>query len=185
MITGQGCCNSQSLLHTLRLVHHTGPEDTTLEKDPQTTFLSRADAGDPYDAPPLATCSYFEFDRKMGTAVRITRSAPRGISLPNPRWTDQPHWPTVRELAPGPSYFRKGLLPAVFRDFYLDDLNKLGARAVAAALRAIPCDDTGQLVLLCFESGAEIAADPWKCHRRIFAEWWAGLTGRDVPELTR
>ena len=43
-----------------------------MEADPQTELLSRAQAGDPYDTPPLATCSYFEYQRGMGTATSIT-----------------------------------------------------------------------------------------------------------------
>jgi hypothetical protein len=156
-----------------------------MSQDPQVTLLSRADSGDLYDAPPLATCSYSGFDRKMGTAVSITRHAPRWIKLPDPRWTDQPHWPSVRILTPGAEYFHRGLPADEFAKCYLADLNLRGPERVAEALRAVPCDDTGQLVLLCFESAAEIAANPWACHRRIFAAWWTGLTGRDVPELTR
>ena len=144
---------------------------------PQTSLLTRAEAGDEYDTPPLATCSYWEYRRGMGTAVNITLYAPRGISLPDPRWTDQPRWPAVRLLAPGREYFHKGLPPEVFRDHYLDDLNQAGGKQIAAALRAVPVED-GCLVLLCF-------CKPSACHRRIFAGWWAELTGREVPELTR
>jgi hypothetical protein len=154
------------------------------ETDPQTTLITRAAAGDLNATPPLATCSYFEYARTMGTAVRITLGAPRGISLPDPRWTEQRQWPAATILAPGRDYFRKGLPPAEFRDRYLADLEQRGPEAIAAALRAVPDDGTGQLVLLCFEKTAQVEADPWVCHRRIFAAWWEGLTGQRVPELT-
>lgn len=156
-----------------------------MNPDPaQTSLLSRVDAGDKYATPPLATSCYYEYTREMGTAVRITRSAPRGVALPDPRWTERTSWPHAAVLAPGPAYFRKGLAPAEFRDRYLDDLNAIGGARIAQALRAVPDDGTGQLVLLCFESCAAVAADPWVCHRRIFAEWWAELAGCPVPELT-
>lgn len=151
---------------------------------PQTALLTRAQAGDEYDTPPLATCSYWEYQRGWGTATRITRTAPRGQALPNPRWTDQPRWPAVQVLAPGQDYFKKGLPPEVFRDRYLDDLNALGGKRIAAALRQVPVED-GRLVLLCYESVHAVTAQPWVCHRRIFAEWWSELTGREIPELTR
>jgi uncharacterized protein YeaO (DUF488 family) len=150
-----------------------------LNPDPdQTSLLSRVDAGDKLATPPLATCSYFEYTRPMGTPVRITRMAPRGVALPNPRWTERTSWPSATILAPGAAYFHKGLTAAEFADRYLDDLNSIGAERIAKALRGVPDDGTGQLVLLCFEK------DPAGCHRRVFAEWWADLTGQQVPELT-
>jgi len=155
-----------------------------LETDPQTTLITRAAAGDRYATPPLATCSYFEYKRAMGSAVRITLGAPRGISLPDPRWTELSRWPSATILAPGRDYFRKGLPSDQFRDRYLADLEQRGVEAIAVALRAVPDDGSGQLVLLCFENAAEIAVDPWRCHRRIFAEWWETKTGQRVPELT-
>ena len=148
-----------------------------MKSDPQTTLITRADAGDRWATPPLATCSYFEYERPMGTAVRITRGTPRG-SLS--RWTDEPHWPTVRLLAPGAEYFHQGLSREDFRDAYLADLNAAGPVRIAAALREIR-DTAGQLVLLCFEKSA-VAEE--QCHRRIFAEWWETTTGQRVPELT-
>lgn len=148
----------------------------------QTALITRAQAGDAYDTPPLATCSYWEYRRGTGTATRITRMPPRGVALPNPRWTDLRRWPDASILQPGRDYFRKGLPPAQFRDRYLDDLNRLGGKMIAAALRAVPVEN-GRLVLLCFEKTAAVTADPWVCHRRIFAEWWQDLTGAEVPEL--
>jgi len=148
-----------------------------LDTDPQTTVITRADAGHPLATPPLATCSYFEYKRQMGTAVRITRGAPRGALA---RWTDEPHWPTVPSLAPSAAIFHKGLTPEQFRDAYLRELEVTGPARIAAELREIN-DTAGQLVLLCFEKTA-VAEE--QCHRRIFAAWWEATTGQAVPELT-
>lgn len=152
----------------------------------QPSLLTRTQAGDPYAAvPDLATCSYFEYKRGMGTAVRITRMAPRGISLPDPRFTGQPHWPTARALFPGPDYFRKGLSSAEFADRYRADLDlrdMVQARLIVRDLAQLDVED-GRLVLLCFENRHQLAKDPLCCHRRVFAAWWTERTGRDVPEL--
>lgn len=155
-----------------------------MEADPQTELLSRAQAGDPYDTPPLATCSYFEYQRGMGTATSITLYAPRGIALPDDRWTRFASWPSAKVLQPGREYFRKGLPPGEFRDRYLADLNRIGAEKIAAVLRQVPVED-GRLCLLCYEKTEAVTASPLVCHRRIFAGWWQELTGREVPELTR
>ena len=151
----------------------------------QPALVSRAESGDPYDTPPLATCSYWEYQRGMGTATRITLYPPRGISLPDPRWTSYASWPSVQLLQPGRAYFRQGLPAAEFRDRYLADLNRPGyAQRIAAVLRQLPVED-GRIVLLCFEKTTDVTVGPMVCHRRIFAEWWQELTGREVPELTR
>lgn len=147
------------------------------EPDPQATLISRADAGDRYATPPLATCSYFEYTRPMGTAVRITRGAPRAALA---RWTDEPSWPTVPSLAPSAAIFRKGLPREVFRERYLAELDETGPEQITAELNAIR-DTAGQLVLLCFEK-SEVAEV--ECHRRAFAYWWEQKTGQRVPELT-
>ena len=146
-------------------------------EDPQTSLISRADAGDPLATPPLATCSYFEYTRAMGTAVRITRGAPRAALA---RWTDEPSWPTVPSLAPSAAIFRQGLSPEEFRVAYLRELAATGPERIAAELREIN-DTAGQLVLLCFEKSAVAETE---CHRRVFAAWWGELTGQPVPELT-
>jgi hypothetical protein len=150
--------------------------------DKDRALISRADAGE-VDAPDLATCSYWEYRRGTGTATMITRYAPRGVALPDPRWTGNSRWPAARLLAPGQDYFGKGLPPAQFAARYLADLNALGVPRVAAALRDVPVED-GRLVLLCYERVSEVTAEPWRCHRRIFAQWWTERTGREVPELT-
>jgi hypothetical protein len=145
-------------------------------------LISRAQAGE-VDAPALATCSYWEYQRGTGTATAITLYAPRGVKLPNDRWTGNKRWPAARLLAPGQDYFHKGLEPDQFAARYLEDLNRLGVARVAAALRDVTVED-GRLVLLCYEPVSQVTAEPRKCHRRIFAQWWTEQTGRDVPELT-
>ena len=154
---------------------------TEYDPPPQGSLLTPAEAGD-YGTPRLATCSYFEYQRGTGTATRITRSAPRGVGLPNPRWTEARSWPSVRLLEPAAEIFRKGLPPEVFRDRYIAGLDEIGPVAIAEAIRSVPVEDD-RLVLLCFESTGEVEKNPWKCHRRIFAQWWQGITGVEVPEL--
>jgi hypothetical protein len=152
-----------------------------------TPLLTQADTGTPSwaDVPALATCSYRRYRRDMGTAVRITRGVLRGVSLPDPAYTDRPHWPAVRALFPGDAYFHKGLTGAEFRDRYVADLNdrarEIEDGLMAAAVRLDPAPAAQRLVLLCFE--VDVTTDPLVCHRRMFASWWAQRTGRDVPEL--
>lgn len=148
----------------------TGPQD-----------LLRPEQANPYLTPRLATCSFFEYRRGTGTPVRITIGAPR-VALPDPRWGEFTRWPDARLLHPGHAYFRKGLDPERFRDRYIADLDAAGPAAIAAELRGLPVED-GRLVLLCFEKTGEVERNPWVCHRRVFAEWWHGVTGMDVPEL--
>jgi hypothetical protein len=134
--------------------------------------------------PDLATCSYDRYQRAMGTAVRITRYALRGVALPDPRYTDRDHWPVVRPLIPPEEIFHKGLPPAEFAARYRQGLN-VRAAEIWHGLSVIPMDPPPaprRLVLLCHEDVT--AGDPYRCHRMVFAGWWQELTGRDVPELT-
>lgn len=153
-----------------------------------TPLITAQDAGAvPWEGvPALATCSYEKFDRAMGLPVRITRMAPRGVALPNPKYTDQPHWPVARTLIPDKSIFHQGLPHAEFSSRYqlgLDAITALvyrdllGLRDAAEAIDP----DWPTLVLLCFE--ADVKTDPDVCHRRAFAAWWREHTGQDVPEL--
>jgi hypothetical protein len=151
------------------------------------TALHPAHAGGVLDGlPPLATCSYDQYKRAMGTAVRITRMALRGVSLPDPRYTDRNHWPVIRSLIPARAIFHQGLPPAEFAALYRNDLAKQrGLAQVAAEMAAIPLDPApaGQrLVLLCYENVTG-PLGPLVCHRRVFADWWTAWTGQDVPEL--
>jgi hypothetical protein len=153
-----------------------------------TPLLTARDAGAPAWAgvPPLATCSYDRYERAMGTAVRITRFALRGVALPNPRFTDQPHWPVVRGLIPAEAIFHQGLPHAEFAALYRNDLAHLSREQpgqLEDELRAIPLDPEPaeqRLVLLCYE---EMPGAALSCHRRVFAAWWTARTGWDVPEL--
>src|SRR5260370_3855934 len=56
--------------------------------------------------PKLVTCSYAAYRRDMGTAVRITLSPPRYITLPDPRYSRYAKSPYLPELAPKADYFR-------------------------------------------------------------------------------
>jgi hypothetical protein len=134
-----------------------------------------------YDTPPLATCSYRDYRPGMGTPVRIAPPPPR-TRLPDPRWTSRTAWPKARFLIPG-AFRHKNLTPEERCESYLRDLQRVGPKTIANALRDLPVED-GRLVLLCFERTADVLADPLACHRRVFAWWWEQKTGREVPELT-
>lgn len=130
--------------------------------------------------PPLATCSYRDYRRGMGTPVRIAPEPPR-TRLPDPRWTDATAWPKARFLIPS-AFSHKGLTPEERAASYLRDLNRLTPGTIANGLRDIPVED-GRLVLLCFERSRDVLRDPFVCHRRLFAEYWRNVTGVEVPEL--
>lgn len=152
---------------------------------------ARAHAGAWEDLPPLATCSYARYRRDMGTAVRITRMALRGVALPDPRYTDRDHWPVIRSLIPAKAIFHKGLPPAEFTALYRNDLALLGVRLICREISEVTLDPAPapqRLVLLCYEDvlGDPLTVTPGAanvCHRRAFADWWAHRTGLDVPEL--
>lgn len=153
-----------------------------------TPLITRADAGAPpwEGIPALGTCSYEKYDRSMGLPVRITRMAPRGVALPNPRYTDQPHWPVARALIPDRAIFHVGLSGAEFQARYLSGLDAIAKQVyrnlleLAPAARALDAEFP-TLVLLCFET--DVKTDPLVCHRRMFAGWWTERTGQHVPEL--
>lgn len=137
----------------------------------------------PWDrVPELATCSYDRYDRPMGTAVRITRMAVRGVSLPN-RWTDRDHWPVVRSLIPSREIFHRGLPEAEFTARYQAGLDELGIQYVCGDIEQVNLDAPPapqRLVLLCYEDMPDAETG---CHRRAFARWWTKMTGLNVPEL--
>ena len=141
-------------------------------------LLTRTQGGARWDdIPDLATCSFFEYQPEMGTPVRISRGAPRGMAVPG----GEPHWPVVRALFPSPDILHKGLSVEEFADRYCSGLDQT-AGLVDAGLRVIRPDR--RMVLLCFENRRQLAANPLCCHRRVFARWWEARTGREVPELT-
>jgi hypothetical protein len=160
------------------------PQEETMTMTPlltaRDTIPPLATAG----LPPLATCSYSGYRRDMGTAVRITRYALRGVALPDPRYTDRPHWPVIRSLCPADAILHKGLHPAEFAALYRNDLARVhGLRRVCMEIAAVPLDPApapARLVLLCHE---DVTAGETVCHRRVFAAWWKAQTGQDVPEL--
>ena len=126
--------------------------------------------------PKLVTCSWTAYRRDMGTAVKISRGAPRWISLPNPRYTSREHWPYIEILAPKNTYLNA---PAdVFMRRYFDQL-EANAPKIIEDLLSIP-PEHGALALLCFEKDV---SDPTSCHRRMLAAWWERKTGQAVAEL--
>lgn len=128
------------------------------------------------DNPAVATCSWTAFRREMGIPVRISRSAPRWIKLPDPRYTDYQHWPYIKEMAPGSSYFQERD-DMVFEEKYLAQLD--ANRAVI--LQKIGwVADKGAVILLCFEKQL---TTPYTCHRTMAARWLKANFGWDVPEL--
>jgi hypothetical protein len=137
--------------------------------------------------PPLATCSIGEYRREMGAAVLIAPRPPwawRPTQAPG-RWTDGTRWPVAPFLIPrGYPHWKKRDEPAsVLAAAYLRQLERLGPARIANGLRQVPVEGDGRLVLLCYEKGRAVCADPWACHRRMFAAWWEDKTGAPVPEL--
>jgi hypothetical protein len=153
-------------------------------EDPQAALITKAQAGDVYGrVPPLATCSYAGYKPGMGTPVRITRGTPPWAKLPSERYGGFPSWPDGTILAPGDAIFHRSLPSEEFRAGYIAQLEETGPQAIADTLTRLPVRD-GRLCLLCFEGKAKLTLNPWACHRRIFAAWWEGVTGAEVPELS-
>jgi hypothetical protein len=128
------------------------------------------------DRPKIVTCSWSAYRREMGACVRISLGVPRGVRLPDPRYTERAQWPYVTQLAPRRSYFHE--LADVFDRMYLEQLSRL-ADEIDQALLAIP-PENGSLVLCCFERRVTGPAD---CHRRLAARWLKGRYGVEVREL--
>lgn len=125
----------------------------------------------------VATCSWTGFQRRMGIPVRISRSAPRWITLPNTRYTDFRHWPYIVELTPGKAYFNERD-DAIWEEKYLAQLNE---NAVVIRQKITWVNDAGgTAVLCCFEKKL---ATPQTCHRTMAARWLKTRFGCDVPEL--
>ena len=115
----------------------------------------------------LFTASYRAYRASMGTPVII--------SLQRPKWRpESADWPSCALLTPRWRYFRAD----DFAEQYVGQLEKYGAKKIAAALHAIAREhDTERLVLCCFE------ADVDHCHRGMFAAWWLQTTGEVVTEV--
>lgn len=119
----------------------------------------------------LATCSYREYVPEMGTPVRI--------SLGRPRWWSGTLAKSayVTEITPRHSY-----LHSPEREYlaaYTEQLKRYGVDHIEARFSAIAAEHAEPLVLLCFET---LSSGSW-CHRSLFAAFWLGQTGQDVPEL--
>jgi Protein of unknown function, DUF488 len=128
------------------------------------------------DLPRLATCSYRDYRRDMGTAVRITLGVPRWISLPDPRYSKYAKWPYLKELAPDRAWFDA---PGdEFDRHYLAKLERYAADIERKLTWIEP--EHGRLCVLCFERNVK---GPHDCHRRIFAEWGQERWGVEIPEL--
>jgi hypothetical protein len=126
--------------------------------------------------PQLVTSSYAAYRRPMGALVRITLGVPRGVKLPDPRFGEFTHWPSIPELAPKRDYWSAP--DAEFARRYLDQLDQ-AADVIDVKLRTIhPAADT--LVLCCFERRVASSAD---CHRRLAAAWLEERFSMQIPEM--
>lgn len=126
--------------------------------------------------PKLVTCSYAAYRRDMGTAVRITLSAPRYIKLPDPRYSKYRYWPYLAELAPRRDYFNAP--EAEFDRRYLQQLDQLAADIYRKLTWIEP--ESGALALLCFEKQI---SGPHDCHRRLAANWLEERLGVEIREM--
>ena len=126
--------------------------------------------------PKLKTCSYAAYRRDMGTAVRITLSPPRYITLPDPRYSRYKVWPYIAELAPQARYFKAP--EAVFDREYLAQLDRLAADIYRKLTWIEP--EHGALVLCCYEKRI---SGPHDCHRRLAANWLSDRLGVEIPEM--
>jgi hypothetical protein len=105
---------------------------------------------------------------------------PIGITVGNPRWPlGYALACNLRELAPTRPML--GLPADVFEQAYRTRLDDLGVEAVCTLLQRC-CDEASndRAILLCFE---DLSRPGTSCHRRLFANWWEGATGQEVPEL--
>lgn len=120
----------------------------------------------------LATCSFQEFQPDMGAAVKTTAGHPRfplGYTLAG----------RLPQITPDRSFLR--LPRPAFREAYLAKLDGVGLDGITAAMAEL-AETVGhqRLVLLCFDRLNKPGV--W-CHRTMFAEWWAFVTGERIPEL--
>jgi hypothetical protein len=119
----------------------------------------------------ITTTSYADW--RWGDPVPVR------ISLGKPRWTPpgRERWVYLAELAPRPWYWRRSR--ETFTACYLSQLNRL-ADDIETKLGWL-AGHFGAVTLCCWERDP---SDPstW-CHRRLWADWWTGRTGQQVPEL--
>ena len=103
-------------------------------------------------------------------------------SVGEPRFGTQPEW-EMETIKPPVAILRGGLDQAAYTAGYIAHLETVGVPAIRAELDQLQgeASKTGrEVVLCCFES---LKKPGQYCHRRIFAEWWAGKTGQAIPEL--
>ena len=123
----------------------------------------------------LATSRYHAPERVLACGL-----APVGITVSPPRFRLGFELAgSVGALAP------HGILgledPEEFARLYLARLDGYGVERIAAALGALAgLSDAQGCVLLCYE---DLETPGEWCHRRLFAQWWLGRTGIEVPEL--
>lgn len=125
--------------------------------------------------PALATCSYRELNEPtMGLGVRI--------SMGTPRWFRRDYlWPYLPDLTPQGWYINAS--DAEFSARYLNQLTKVGAAAINRQFNLLAeVNEANRLVLCCFEKLDDPDPSKW-CHRTLFASWWLGETGEQIPEL--
>lgn len=124
----------------------------------------------------LATCSYHEFDPRMGVPVRVSLGTPRWSVPYEHDWSQSWVW----EITPRKDYLYAS--DAVYERRFYAQLEAAGVDLLRAKFDTLERrTGGGTLVLLCFEN---LRVKGWRgCHRRDFANWWTARTGEDVPEF--
>jgi catechol 2,3-dioxygenase-like lactoylglutathione lyase family enzyme len=121
----------------------------------------------------IATCSFSEFKPEMGLPIRITLYPPRW-----PLTFDIPPRCFIAPLAPARSYFKAP--DEVFIEKYLEQLDGKGPKFFQTRIEELLIEyEKETAVLLCYE---KLSKGKW-CHRTLFADYWLGKTGEEVPEL--
>lgn len=122
----------------------------------------------------LCTASYRAYRPDMGLPVVC--------SLGLPKWRQEAaEWPRCHLLTPTWPMFnavRETGDSAAFAAAYAERLEHFGPPRIASTLERLARDHQAEsLVLLCHE------ADPERCHRSQFGNWWIIQTGEEVCEL--
>jgi len=122
----------------------------------------------------LFTCSYRAFRPDMGQPVVC--------SLGLPKWRPEAaEWPRCHLLTPTWPMFnavRETGDSEAFAAAYAARLERFSVQRIARTLEGIArAHQADNLVLLCHE------ADPERCHRTQFADWWIQASGEEVAEL--
>ena len=125
-----------------------------------------------YDSSVIVT-SYYQSKLLAASGLAVIQ-----ISNGRPRWGKQPVaklellYPprAVMEAA------RAGATMAKLTRLYREHLDRVGAAAIAHALRKLE-QEHGSIALCCFEGPGKM------CHRHLFAQWWAEQTRIVIAEL--